>query len=66
MSSLRPAKILISFVQMLGGSLFWPDEAEGPACTCDSCQEAWRRNQSRETVTPRAQVGLDLRRVRPV
>ena len=64
MSSLRPAKLLTSFVQMLGGSLFWPDEAEGPACTCDSCREAWRKNQSRDIVTPRAKMGLDLRRVR--
>ena len=65
MSFLRPAKIFTSFVRLLGGSLFWPDEAEGPACSCQSCQEAWLRNQSREAATPRAQVGLDLRRVRP-
>jgi hypothetical protein len=65
MSSLHPAKIFTSFVRLLGGSLFWPDEAEGPACSCDSCHEAWLRNQSRERVSPRAQVGMDLRRVRP-
>jgi hypothetical protein len=66
MSSLRPAKIFTSFVRVLGGSLFWPDEAEGPACTCDSCQEAWLRNQSRDIVSPRAKVARDLRRVRPI
>jgi hypothetical protein len=66
MSSLRPAKILISFVQMLGGSLFWPDEAEGPACSCQGCQEAWKRNQSAEVASPRAKMGLELRRLGPV
>jgi len=65
MSSLHPAKIITSFVRLLGGSLFWPDEAEGPACACHSCQEAWLRNQSRDTLSPRSQVGLDLRKVRP-
>ena len=66
MSSLRPEKIFTSFVRLLGGSLFWPDEAEGPACSCQSCHEAWHRNQSREIVSPRAQMALDLRRVRPI
>ena len=66
MSSLRPEKIFTSFVRLLGGSLFWPDEAEGPACSCQSCQEAWHRNQSREIVSPRAQLALDLRKVRPI
>ena len=66
MSSLRPAKIVTSFVRFLGGSLFWPDEAEGPACSCSSCREAWQRNQSPDVVTPRAKMGVDLRRVGPV
>lgn len=66
MSSLRPAKIVTSFVRFLGGSLFWPDQAEGPACTCDSCQEAWLRNQAPEILSPRAKMAHDLRRVRPV
>jgi len=66
MSFLRPAKIVTSFVRYLGGSLFWPDEAEGPACSCDSCQEAWQRNQSQDIPTPRAKVDQDLRRMRPV
>ena len=65
MSFLRPAKIVTSFVRYLGGSLFWPDETEGPACSCDSCQEAWQRNQSRDIPTPRAQVEQDLGRMRP-
>ena len=66
MSFLRPAKIVIAFVRLLGGSLFWPDEAEGPACSCESCQEAWRRNHSPGILTPRDKVGQDLRRMRPV
>jgi hypothetical protein len=65
MSSLRPAKIVTSFVRFLGGSLFWPDEAEGPACSCHSCQEAWLRNQARDVPSPRAKMGLDLRQVGP-
>jgi hypothetical protein len=64
MSSLHPAKIVTSFVRLLGGSLFWPDEAEGPACRCHSCREAWLRNQSHDIVSPRAKLRLDLRRVR--
>ena len=66
MSFLRPAKIFTSFVRLLGGSLFWPDEAEGPACSCQGCQEAWLRNQSRDIPTPRAKVDQDLRRMRLV
>jgi len=66
MSSLRPAKIVTSFVRLLGGSLFWPDEAEGPACSCQSCQEAWQRNQANETPSPRAKMGMDFRRVGPI
>ena len=66
MSFLRPAKIVTSFVRLLGGSLFWPDEAEGPACSCPSCREAWERNQFPESISARAKVGVELRRVRPV
>lgn len=66
MLSLRPAKIVTSFVRFLGGSLFWPDEAEGPACSCQSCQEAWLRNQSSDIPSPRAKMGVDLRRVGPI
>ena len=65
MSSLRPAKIVTSFVRLLGGSLLWPDQAEGPACSCHSCQEAWLRNRSTEIPLPRAKMRLDLRRVGP-
>ena len=66
MSSIRPTKIVTSFVRFLGGSLFWPDEAKGPACSCPSCQDAWQRNQSGDIPTPRAKVGQDLRRMRPI
>jgi hypothetical protein len=66
MSSLHPAKIVTSFVRFLGGSLFWSDETEGPACSCRSCQEAWLRNQSPDVPSPRAKLGIDLRRVGPI
>ena len=66
MSTLRPAKIVTSFVRLLGGSLFWPDEAEGPACSCQSCHDAWLRNQSSEIPSPRAKIGHELRRLGPI
>jgi hypothetical protein len=65
MSSLRPAKIVAMFVRFLGGSLFWPDVADGPTCSCESCRQAWRQNQSPDFLPPRARVRTGLRRVGP-
>jgi hypothetical protein len=65
MSSLRPAKILSSFVRLIGGSLFWPEEADGPTCICESCSQAWWRNQAAEPAATRERVVAGLRRVGP-
>ena len=45
MSSLRPAKIVTALFHLIGGSLAEPIESEGPPCSCESCEQAWRRNQ---------------------
>lgn len=48
MSSLRPAKIAATLFHLIGGSLAEAQEPSGPACSCERCEEAWRRNHSSE------------------
>ena len=63
MSSLRPAKIVTSLFQVIGGSLADPADQSGPSCSCEGCVEAWRRNQSPERTLPRDRLGPGLTRV---
>jgi hypothetical protein len=65
MSSLRPAKIVASFFQVIGGSLAEPVEHYGPSCSCEGCVEAWRRNQSSERTSPTDRITPALTRVGP-
>jgi hypothetical protein len=65
MSSLRPAKIVASFVQLIGGSLAEPAEQYGPSCFCAGCVEAWRRNQAPKPVPVRVGIGTGRRRPGP-
>jgi hypothetical protein len=65
MSSLRPATILATLYQMLGGSLSSPAEPDGPGCSCEKCEQAWNRNQALNRIPVRAKVGTGLRRVDP-
>ena len=63
MSSLRPAKIVAALFHLVGGSLAEPAEQYGPTCSCEACQQAWRRNQSPEPVRVRARAGMARRRL---
>ena len=65
MSSLRPATLIATLYQLLGGSLSSPAEPDGPGCSCEKCEQAWNRNQILKRVAQRAQVGGGLRRVGP-
>jgi len=65
MSSLRPATILATLFQMLGGSLSSPAEPDGPGCSCEKCEQAWNRNQALSRISVRTKVGTGLRRVDP-
>ncbi len=65
MSSLRPATILATLFQMLGGTLSSPAEPDGPGCSCEKCEQAWNRNQALNRISVRAKVGTGLRRVDP-
>jgi len=65
MSSLRPATILATLFQKLGGSLSSPAEPDGPGCSCEKCEQAWNRNQALLLVSRRAPVGPKSRRVNP-
>ena len=65
MSSLRPAKILATLFQKLGGSLSSPAEPDGPGCSCEKCEQAWNRNQALNRLSVRARVGAGVRRVDP-
>lgn len=63
MSYLRPAKIVATMVRLIGGSLFWPEVADGPTCSCQSCRQAWRRTHSTDRVSPPATIGMGFRRL---
>ncbi len=65
MSSLRPATILATLFQKLGGSLSSPAEPDGPGCSCEKCEQAWNRNQALNRLSLRARVGTGVRRVDP-
>ena len=65
MSSLRPAKILATLFQLIGGDLASPVDAGGPGCSCEQCHKAWNQTQWANRTSPRAQVRIGLRRVGP-
>ncbi len=65
MSSLRPAKIVATLYQLLGGSLSSPAEPDGPGCSCEKCEQAWNRTQALNSASQRPHVGLGRRRVDP-
>ena len=65
MSSLRPARLIATLYQLLGGSPSSPAEPDGPGCSCEKCEQAWNRNQAPNRVPVRAQVGAGLRRLGP-
>jgi hypothetical protein len=65
MSSPRPATIVTTLFHLIGGSLAEPAERYGPSCSCESCVEAWRRNQSPDRTSPRARIGAGRIRVGP-
>jgi hypothetical protein len=63
MSSLRPAKIATTLFHLIGGSLAEEQEPSGPPCSCERCEEAWSRNQSRERTPHWDRVTSGLNRV---
>ena len=65
MSSRRPATIVATLLHLIGGSLAEAAEPAGPACSCERCEEAWRRNQSPERTSPRERVASRLTRAGP-
>jgi hypothetical protein len=65
MSSLRPAKIVATLFQIIGGDLASPVDAGGPGCSCEQCQKAWTEAHRVNRISPRAQVAVSLRRVGP-
>jgi hypothetical protein len=65
MSSIRPAKVLATLFQLVGGDLALPVDAGGPGCSCEQCQKAWNQSQNAKRVSPRAQVGMSLRKINP-
>ena len=65
MSSLRPATIVATLFQMLEEALSAPAEAPGPSCSCSRCEEAWYRNHSPNRISPRADIGMRLRKLNP-
>ena len=46
MSSLRPATLIATLYQLLGGSLSSPAVPDGPGCSCEKCEQAWNRQQA--------------------
>jgi hypothetical protein len=65
MSSLRPAKIIATLFQLLGGDLTSPAEPDGPGCSCEKCEQAWNRSQALAAASARTRVGIGMRRVDP-
>ena len=65
MSLLRPAKIVPTLFQLLGGNLSSPAQPDGPGCSCERCEQAWNRHQALNAASARARVGSGRRRVDP-
>lgn len=65
MSSLRPATIIATLFRFVEEALSAPVEPDGPSCSCLRCEEAWNRNHSSGSVSPRATSGQGLRRMNP-
>jgi len=65
MSSLRPAKIVATLFQLLGGDLSSPAEPDGPGCSCEKCEQAWNRHQALNAASARRHAGIGVRRVDP-
>jgi hypothetical protein len=65
MSSLRPAKIATTLFHLIGGSLAEAQQPTGPPCSCERCEEAWSRNQSREKRAPEPRIASGYARVGP-
>lgn len=65
MSSLRPVRIATTLFHLIGGSLAEAAEPTGPACSCERCEEAWSRNQSREKDAPGPRIAPGYARVGP-
>jgi hypothetical protein len=63
MSSLRPATLIATLYQLLGGSPSSPAEPEGPGCSCEKCEQAWNRNLVPRRVPARSEVGVGWRRM---
>jgi hypothetical protein len=47
MSTLRPATIVTTLVQRLSRSHRQVGDPDGPGCSCESCEQAWRRHHPR-------------------
>jgi hypothetical protein len=60
MSSLRPAKIVEALLDFLGGSR--SAQEQGPGCSCESCEQAWRRNHQQVTALAREKTKLTVAR----
>ncbi len=65
MSFLRPAKIVATLFQLLGGNLSSPAQPDGPGCSCERCEQAWNRHQALAAASARTHVGIGVRRVDP-
>jgi hypothetical protein len=65
MSSLRPATLIATLYQLLGGSRSSPAGPEGPGCSCEKCEQAWNRNLVPNRAPDRADVGVGWRRMKP-
>jgi hypothetical protein len=65
MSSRRLAKIAATLFHLIGGDLASPVDSGGPGCSCEQCQKAWTESQKMKRVSPRAEVGMSLRKINP-
>jgi hypothetical protein len=65
MSPLRPAKIVATLFQLLGGDLSSPAQPDGPGCSCERCEQAWNRRKALVAASARTGVGVGVRRVGP-
>ena len=64
MSSLRPATLIATLYQLLGGPLTPPAEPDGPGCSCEKCEQAWNRHHPKPGLV-RVQVGVGAHRGDP-